>query len=57
MLDGIHFKKGCYTGQEVIARMHFLGQLKKAFSGLPALNDAEDLPAPGESPCWTEIGQ
>lgn len=29
-LNGIHFKKGCYTGQEVIARMHFLGQLKKS---------------------------
>ncbi|MCG7201116.1 folate-binding protein [Marinobacter pelagius] len=29
-LGGIHFKKGCYTGQEVIARMHFLGQLKKS---------------------------
>lgn len=29
-LGGIHFRKGCYTGQEVIARMHFLGQLKKS---------------------------
>ncbi|SFM11959.1 CAF17-like 4Fe-4S cluster assembly/insertion protein YgfZ [Marinobacter zhejiangensis] len=29
-LNGLHFKKGCYTGQEVIARMHFLGQLKKS---------------------------
>lgn len=29
-LNGVHFKKGCYTGQEVIARMHFLGQLKKS---------------------------
>ncbi|OZB19779.1 MAG: hypothetical protein B7X58_02120 [Marinobacter sp. 34-60-7] len=29
-LQGVHFKKGCYTGQEVIARMHFLGQLKKS---------------------------
>ncbi|MDC0662618.1 CAF17-like 4Fe-4S cluster assembly/insertion protein YgfZ [Marinobacter sp. SS21] len=29
-LDGIHFKKGCYTGQEVVARMHYLGQLKKS---------------------------
>lgn len=29
-VDGVHFKKGCYTGQEVIARMHFLGQLKKS---------------------------
>lgn len=29
-LQGIHFRKGCYTGQEVIARMHYLGQLKKS---------------------------
>ncbi|AZT83071.1 folate-binding protein [Marinobacter sp. NP-4(2019)] len=29
-VHGVHFKKGCYTGQEVIARMHFLGQLKKS---------------------------
>lgn len=29
-LNGVHFKKGCYTGQEVIARMHYLGQLKKS---------------------------
>lgn len=27
---GISFTKGCYTGQEVIARMHYLGQLKKS---------------------------
>ncbi|MFE8072618.1 hypothetical protein QQM79_16285 [Marinobacteraceae bacterium S3BR75-40.1] len=29
-LEGISFKKGCYTGQEVIARMRYLGQLKKS---------------------------
>ncbi|WP_165856978.1 YgfZ/GcvT domain-containing protein [Marinobacter sp. JSM 1782161] len=29
-IGGIHFKKGCYTGQEVVARMHYLGQLKKS---------------------------
>lgn len=29
-LDGIHFRKGCYTGQEIIARMRYLGQLKKS---------------------------
>ncbi|WP_228743578.1 YgfZ/GcvT domain-containing protein [Marinobacter sp. F4218] len=29
-VGGVHFKKGCYTGQEIIARMHFLGQLKKS---------------------------
>lgn len=26
--EGISFKKGCYTGQEVIARIHYRGQLK-----------------------------
>lgn len=25
----VSFKKGCYTGQEVVARMHYLGKLKK----------------------------
>ena len=27
--NGISFKKGCYPGQEVIARMHYLGKPKK----------------------------
>ena len=29
VLDGISFKKGCYTGQEIVARMHYLGKLKQ----------------------------
>jgi len=28
-LDGISFTKGCYTGQEVIARTHYLGRVKR----------------------------
>ncbi|MBF0265216.1 MAG: folate-binding protein YgfZ [Gammaproteobacteria bacterium] len=28
-LNGINFKKGCYTGQEVIARLHYLGKMKR----------------------------
>ena len=28
-IDGISFQKGCYPGQEVVARMHFLGKLKR----------------------------
>ncbi|MDR3492817.1 MAG: folate-binding protein [Gammaproteobacteria bacterium] len=28
-LNGISFNKGCYTGQEIIARMHYRGHLKK----------------------------
>lgn len=27
--DGISFKKGCYTGQEIVARIHYRGQMKK----------------------------
>lgn len=27
-LNGISFKKGCYTGQEIVARMKYLGKLK-----------------------------
>lgn len=28
-LGGISFNKGCYTGQEIVARLHYLGQLKR----------------------------
>lgn len=28
-INGISFKKGCYTGQEIIARMHYKGKLKR----------------------------
>lgn len=47
-VDGIHFKKGCYTGQEVIARMHFLGQLKKSLFRLRAA-DLQSQPEPGQA--------
>lgn len=29
LVDGVSFKKGCYTGQEIVARMQYRGQLKK----------------------------
>lgn len=28
-VNGLSFTKGCYTGQEVVARMHYLGKLKR----------------------------
>jgi folate-binding protein YgfZ len=28
-IDGVSFHKGCYTGQEVVARMQYLGKLKR----------------------------
>jgi len=46
-LGGISFKKGCYTGQEVVARAHFRGQVKKRLvyahvsaSALPQIGDS-----------------
>jgi len=43
----VSFRKGCYTGQEVVARLHYRGRAKKRWGlwqGRPGT-----LPAPGES--------
>lgn len=29
LLNGISFTKGCYTGQEIVARTHYLGKIKR----------------------------
>jgi len=29
LIGGVSFKKGCYPGQEIVARMQYLGQLKR----------------------------
>lgn len=29
LIGGLSFKKGCYPGQEIVARMHYLGKLKR----------------------------
>jgi folate-binding protein YgfZ len=34
LLDGISFTKGCYTGQEIIARTQHLGRIKRRLSRL-----------------------
>jgi len=46
-LDGINFKKGCYTGQEVIARMQYLTDLKRRMY-LARINTTT-LPQPGDA--------
>lgn len=49
LIEGVSFKKGCYTGQEVVARMHFKGRMKERLyvatsnalaTGSPAANTA-----------------
>lgn len=45
LIDGIHFNKGCYLGQEVAARLHFKGKAKQRLRCLTWL--ATDKPAIG----------
>jgi folate-binding protein YgfZ len=44
-VGGVSFKKGCYTGQEIVARMQYLGKLKRRLYRLQL--DADELPEPG----------
>lgn len=44
-LGGVSFKKGCYTGQEIVARMQYLGKLKRRMYRLLLAGDA--APEPG----------
>ena len=51
LLDGVSFTKGCYTGQEVIARAHYRGRVKRRlqrFEARPA-DPSAALPTPGET--------
>jgi len=47
VIHGVSFKKGCYTGQEVVARMQYLGKLKRRM--YLAHVGVSDCPAPGEA--------
>jgi len=64
-VGGVSFKKGCYTGQEIVARMQYRGQSKRRLyrlqaqsANLPAIGDALAdnlgevvLAAPNETGC------
>lgn len=45
-LKAIDFDKGCYTGQEIIARMHYRGKVKNRLYRYKLSQDI--LPAPGD---------
>jgi folate-binding protein YgfZ len=47
LLGGISFTKGCYTGQEIVARTHYLGAVKRRMYRLVA--SAGPVPQPGAS--------
>jgi folate-binding protein YgfZ len=44
-VGGVSFKKGCYTGQEIVARMQYLGKLKRRLYRLKLA--ADTLPEAG----------
>ena len=50
-VGGVSFKKGCYTGQEIVARMQYLGKLKRHLYRL-SLEAGHAAPAPG-TPLFT----
>ena len=59
-VGGVNFKKGCYPGQEVVARSQYRGTLKRRMhraSGLQALSAGQDLYAADDpdQPCATVV--
>jgi folate-binding protein YgfZ len=46
LVGGVDFRKGCYPGQEIIARMQYLGRLKERLHGFH-LVDGAAMPAAG----------
>jgi len=69
LTGGIGFSKGCYTGQEVIARTQYLGRLKQRLwlghlaapegaarpGALAPRSEQGDLPAPGTPLCSADL--
>ena len=45
LIGGVSFKKGCYPGQEIVARMHYLGKPKRRMFRLHS--QANQPAAPG----------
>ena len=46
LIGGVSFKKGCYPGQEIVARMQYLGKLKRRM--YLAHLDSSEVPQPGD---------
>ena len=52
-LGAISYEKGCYTGQETVARLHFRGHVNRLLRGL--VLDRADVP--GSAALWTSEKQ
>lgn len=47
LINGINFRKGCYTGQEIVARLHYRGKLKRHMYRFKL--SGNQLPSPGSA--------
>ncbi len=52
LVGGVSFRKGCYPGQEIVARLRYLGKLKQRMVGFTA-----DCPAPAAGSAVTLAGR
>ncbi len=62
LLGGVNFKKGCYPGQEIVARMQYLGKLKQRMvhghvdgDRAPQAGDPVYTPAYGDQPAGAVV--
>ncbi len=62
LVGGVSFEKGCYPGQEIVARMHYLGKLKQRMiraqvttSAAPKPGDKIYVPDRGEQSAGTLV--
>lgn len=47
LVNAVNFRKGCYTGQEIVARLHYRGTLKRHMYRITVEANQDGLPLPG----------
>jgi folate-binding protein YgfZ len=47
LIGGVSFTKGCYPGQEIVARSHYRGTVKKRMALGRLVPNCDDAPLPG----------
>lgn len=55
LIGGVNFEKGCYPGQEIVARMHYRGTLKQRMYAAGV--QSADPPQPGEKLYSPDFGE
>jgi hypothetical protein len=55
LIGGVSFSKGCYPGQEIVARMHYLGKLKQRM--YLANISGDEVPQPGARLYSSDTGE